>query len=164
MPTWLTGLCIFYDPSLWAWMVTLIDHESWIAVCLSAHAESPEGWRNRLLSCMSGMSVFSLLYWNHSVCAASLLMCDSHCLYPSMWLPWRLDQCSTASIRCCIDPWWSLWHSRWALNSLTHSLVCQRVLFFLVFFFFFFHFFKCLFPLYHMSKISNIYCCFVSAV
>ncbi len=114
-------------------MVTLIDLESWIAACIIAHAESPEGWRNRLLSCMSDMSVFSLLYWNHRVCAASLLMCDSHHLYPSMWLPWKLDLCSPASIWCFIDPWWSLWHSLWALNSLTRSLDCQR---FFVFFYF----------------------------
>lgn len=46
-----------------------------------------------------------------------------------------------ASIRCCIDPWWSLWHSLWALNSLTHSLVCQtRMLFLLVFFHFLLYF------------------------
>lgn len=113
---------------------------------------------------------FLSAYWNHRVCAASLLMCDSHHLYQSMWLPWRLDLCLAASIRCFIDPWWSLWHSLWALNSLTHSLVCQ------IFFVFFFHFllYFCLisfsnhFFLFSLNNITGArslkYCCFVSVV
>lgn len=112
-----------------------------------------------------------------SQCAASLLMCDFHHLYPSMWLPWRLDLCSAASIWCFIDPWWSLWHSLWALNSLNHSLVCQKNLFsFFISYFTFVSFLSVTIFLLYLSLFFPFYlrnitgarllafCCFVSVV
>lgn len=106
----LTGLCVSYNFSLWAWMGILNSSTHRRALWIPGRLKESTSVR-----CVT--SLFALLK-----CAASLLMCDSRRLYPSMWLPWRLDPCSPASIRRCIDPRWSPWHSPWAVNSLTRGL------------------------------------------